>query len=153
MTFSDPYGHMEGPIQISVKYRIPDYAVVTGKEIIFKPLVASNIFRRAQAHLFANTALAERTYPFTDRCSRLVELNETITLPAYLNAVYVPAENDIDGTAASFSGGYEIGTNEVKITETVVIKKRVFEADEWTNYKSVVEAQHKFANENIILAR
>jgi len=153
MTFSDPYGHMEGPIQITVKYRIPDYAVITGDEIIFKPIVASNIFMRAQAHLYANTALAERTYPFTDRCSRLVELNETIILPAFKNAVYVPTQNEIDGSAASFTGAYEIGTNEIKIAEKIVIKKRVFEANEWTNYKSVVESQHKFAKENLILAR
>ncbi|MDX9695677.1 MAG: DUF3857 and transglutaminase domain-containing protein [Bacteroidales bacterium] len=153
MTFSDPYGHMEGPIQISVKYRIPDYAVVTGNEIIFKPIIASNIFMRAQAHLYANTELAERTVPFTDRCSRLVELNETITLPAFKNAVYVPTQNEIDGSAASFKGTYEIGSNQIKIAEKIVIKKRVFEANEWTNYKSVVEAQHKFAKENLILSR
>jgi hypothetical protein len=144
---------MEGPIQLSVKYRIPDYAVVTGNEIIFKPIVASSIFMRAQAHLYANTAMAERTVPFTDRCSRLVELNETITLPAYKNAIYVPTQNEIDGSAASFAGAYEIGTNEIKIAEKIVIKKRVFEANEWTNYKSVVEAQQKFAKENLILVR
>ncbi|OFX84296.1 MAG: hypothetical protein A2W99_00820 [Bacteroidetes bacterium GWF2_33_16] len=153
MNFSDPYGHMEGPINISVRYRIPNYAVVTGSEIIFKPVVSSNIFMRAQAHLYTNTSRDESIYSFTDRCSRLVELNETITLPAFKNAIYIPSENDIDGTAASFSGGYVIGTNEVKINEKIVIKKRVFEANEWINYKSVVDAQHKFAKENIILSR
>jgi hypothetical protein len=153
MTFSDPYGHMEGPIQISVKYRIPDYAVVTGNEIIFKPIVVSNIFTRAQVHLYANTALDERTHPFTDRCSRLVELSETIILPTFKNAVFVPTQDEIDGSAASFTGAYEIGTNEIKIAEKIVIKKRVFEANEWTNYKLVVEAQHKFAKETLILSR
>lgn len=153
MTYSDPYGHMEGPINISIKFRIPDYAIITDQEIIFTPIVASNIFKRAQAHLNANVDSEEKTYPFRDRCSRLVELNETITLPAFAEASYIPEENDIDGSAASFSGNYKIENNQILLSEKIIIKKRLFEADEWTNYRSVVKAQQKFANENVILSR
>lgn len=153
MTFSDPYGHMEGPMNISVKFRIPDYAIITDQEIIFTPIIASNIFMRAQAHLYASTDIEERKYPFRDRCSRLVELNETITLPAISNANYLPEENDIDGTAASFSGNYKIENNQLLLSEKIVIKKRLFEPEEWTNYRTVVKAQQKFANEKVILSR
>ncbi|MDY6801385.1 MAG: DUF3857 and transglutaminase domain-containing protein [Bacteroidota bacterium] len=153
MNFSDPYGHMEGPINISFKFRIPDYAVVTEKEIIFTPIVATNIFKRAQAHLYTNTSLEEREYPFRDRCSRLVELTEVVTLPPFDAAIYLTKQEDINGSAASYSGKYDIEENQIKLSETIKIKKRIFEADEWPNYKSVVEAQHKFANEKIILSR
>ncbi|MCD4832195.1 MAG: DUF3857 and transglutaminase domain-containing protein [Bacteroidales bacterium] len=153
MNYSNPYGHMEGPIEISFQYRIPQYAIVTKDEIIFTPVVASNIFMRAQAHLYANTGSEEKEYPFRDRCSRLVELNETISLPPFNNVVYLPEEDDKDGSAASFTGGYEIGENEIKISEKIKIKKRLFEPEEWSNYKSVIEAQNKFANEKVILSR
>lgn len=153
MTYSDPYGHMEGPMNISVKFRIPDYAIITDQEIIFTPVVASNIFMRAQAHLYTNTDSEEKKYPFRDRCSRLVELNETITLPAIKTAIYLPEENDIDGTAASFSGNYKIENNQLLLSEKIVIKKRLFEPEEWTNYRSVVKAQQKFADEKVILSR
>lgn len=153
MSFSDPYGHMEGPIEIRVTYKIPNYALVTSNEIIFKSFVASNLFARAQAHLYANLSIAERQHPFTDRCSRLVELNETIAMPTFKNAVYNPEQENIDGSAASFEGKYEIGVNEVKLSEKIVIKKRVFDASEWSNYKLVVEGQQKFAKESLILAR
>jgi hypothetical protein len=153
MTYSDPYGHMEGPMNISVKFRIPDYAIITDQEIIFTPLVASNIFMRAQAHLYTNTDSEEKMYPFRDRCSRLVELNETITLPVIRAAIYLPEENDIDGTAASFSGKYKIENNQLLLTETIVIKKRLFETEEWSNYRSVIKAQQKFADEKVILSR
>ena len=116
-------------------------------------MVASNIFMRAQAHLYANTGSEEKEYPFRDRCSRLVELNETISLPPFNNVVYLPEEDDKDGSAASFTGGYEIGENEIKISEKIKIKKRLFEPEEWSNYKSVIEAQNKFANEKVILSR
>jgi hypothetical protein len=140
-------------MNISVKFRIPDYAIITDKEIIFTPIVASNIFMGAQAHLTVNVDSLEKTYPFQDRCSRLVELNETITLPAFAEAAYIPEENDIDGSAASFSGNYKIENNQIQLSEKIIIKKRLFEPDEWTNYRSVVKAQQKFAKEKIILSR
>ena len=153
MNYSDPYGHMEGPINISIKFRIPDYAIITEDEIIFTPIVASNIFMRAQAHLYTNTSEEEKKYPFRDRCSRLVELNETISLPPFTKAAYLPEEDDKDGTAASFSGTYKLENNQLILMETIVIKKRLFEPNEWDNYKSVVDAQQKFASEKIILSR
>ncbi|MEA2107359.1 MAG: DUF3857 and transglutaminase domain-containing protein [Bacteroidota bacterium] len=153
MSFSDPYGHMEGAINISFKFRIPDYAIITENEIIFTPIVATNIFKRTQQHLYTNTSLEEREYPFRDRCSRLVELTEVIILPPFDNAVYLTNQEDIDGSAAFFSGKYDVEENKINLTETINIKKRVFEADEWPNYKSVVEAQQKFADEKIILSR
>ncbi|MGC9373633.1 MAG: DUF3857 domain-containing transglutaminase family protein [Bacteroidales bacterium] len=153
MNFSDPYGYMEAPISISFKFRIPDYAIITEDEIIFTPIVATNLFKRAQQHLYTNTSLEEREYPFRDRCSRLVELTEVITLPPFDNAVYLTSQEDIDGSAAFFSGKYDVEENRINLTETIKIKKRVFEADEWPNYKSVVEAQQKFADEKIILSR
>ncbi|MCK5169448.1 MAG: hypothetical protein KAQ75_06190, partial [Bacteroidales bacterium] len=140
-------------IEISFQYRIPQYAIVTENEIIFTPVVASNIFMRAQSHLYTNTSSEEKKYPFRDRCSRLVELNETINLPTFTNAVYLPEEDDKDGTAASFSGTYKLENNQLQLSETIIIKKRLFEPEEWGNYKSVVDAQQKFANEKIILAR
>ncbi|MFP4024844.1 MAG: DUF3857 domain-containing transglutaminase family protein [Thiohalospira sp.] len=153
MKFSDPYGYMEEPINISFKFRIPDYATVTENEIIFTPIVATNIFKRAQAHLYTNTSLEERKYPFRDRCSRLVQLSEVVTLPSFKEAIYLTTNEDIEGTAAAFSGKYILENNQLKLKEIITIKKRIFEADEWSNYKSVIEAQQKFANEKIILSR
>ncbi|MDA3953751.1 MAG: DUF3857 and transglutaminase domain-containing protein [Bacteroidales bacterium] len=153
VTYSNPYGHMDGPMNIFVKYRISDFAIISESEIIFTPFVASNIFKRAQTHLYANIKSEEKKYPFRDRCSRLVELNETITLPTFSKANYLPEENDIDGTAAAFKGAYKIKNNQLLLSEEIIIKKRLFEPSEWDNYKSVVKAQQKFADEKVILSR
>ncbi len=152
-SFNDPYNYFNEAIHIEFKYRIPDYAIVTKEEIIFTPVVASNIFKAAQAHLSMETDLKERKYDFRDRCSRDIKLEESILLPEFSEKVHIPENDALDGTAATFEGGYEIVNSTLILKESIKIKKRVFEANEWENYKAVVEAQNKFANEKIILSR
>jgi transglutaminase-like putative cysteine protease len=152
-SFNNPYAYFEETIHITFKYRIPNFATVTEKEIIFTPVVGSNIFKRAQAHLRADTDIEERKYGFRDRCSRLVNLEETITLPTFKDKIYIPENDEIIGDVASFNGGYTLEENKLILKEEIKIEKRVFEANEWENYKSVVEAQNKFANEKVILSR
>ena len=80
--FGKPYKYLENHIRIKVKYEIPDYAIVTDEEIIFTPLVAANLFKRGMSHLYFDTDKSgTRNFAFRDRCSRLVELDETIKLP------------------------------------------------------------------------
>jgi hypothetical protein len=152
-SFNDPYNYYNEPIHITFKYRIPGFAIVTDQEIIFTPVVASNIFKRAQAHLAIPTDLEERKFDFRDRCSRDVTLKETIELPTYKDGIYIPKNNELDGTGASFKGEYTIEENKLILNENIKIKKRVFKAEEWENYKSVIEAQNKFAKEKVILSR
>lgn len=152
-SFNDPYNYFNEAIHIEFNYRIPDFALVTQEEIIFTPLVASNIFKRAQAHLYVSTDLKERKYSFKDRCSREVSLEETILLPAFKEQLYLPKNDDLNGTAASFKGGYEMVDNQLILKENIKIKKRIFEAAEWENYKTVIEAQNRLASEKIILSR
>ena len=45
MKYSDPYAYQEENMKISVKYRIPDFAMVTEDEIIFTPVVARELFK------------------------------------------------------------------------------------------------------------
>ena len=152
-SYSNPYGHMVEPMKYYVKFRIPNYALVTEEEILITPVSAGEIFKRAQAHLHANTKLKERRYGFRDQCSRLVKIKETLTLPVCDKIIYQPEVKNIDGTAASFSGNYTLENNTLSLSENIRIKKRLFEADEWENYKAAVEAQKKFASEKVIISR
>jgi len=152
-SYSNPYYYTREPIQIEFSFRIKNFATITENEIIFTPVVATNIFQYTQAHLRTNTDLEERKYDFRDRCSRLVELNEEILLPPFKEAIYLPESEDLDGSAASFNGAYSIEESKLSLKETITIKRRLFKPDEWDNYKSVVEAQQKFADEKVILSR
>ena len=52
---------------------------------MFTPICAKGVFTRAMNHLRVNTSLETRKYPFKDRCSRLLEVKETVVLPKNIN--------------------------------------------------------------------
>jgi len=153
MNYSPPYQYLEENMQINVKYRIPNYAIVTDNELLFTPVVALELFKNANYHLRFDPSLEDREHGFRDRCSRLVELHETITLPEYSEAAYIPEASKIKGSAASFEGGYQLKDNQLVLDETIRFEKRKYEAGEWSNYSSVVQAQKKLAKEKVILKK
>jgi len=153
MEYSDPYAYREENMEITVKYRIPNAATATNDEILFTPVIARELFKNANYHLRFDPERKERKYGFRDRCSRLVELHETIQLPEYSEAVYIPETDKIEGSAASFKGGYELKDNKLILDETITFKKRKYKAEEWENYRNVVKMQKKLAHDKIILKK
>lgn len=151
--FDDPYDYLAGPIELKISYTIPDYAIVTDHEIIFTPISVSGIFLRGMAHMYWNVEKEERKYPFRDRCSRLVELNENIKLPVKTSAVYLPEAENFSKEPASFRGGYELsksGTG-MMMNLQVSLNKRIYEIEDWAAFRKAVLAQQKFSKEPVIL--
>jgi transglutaminase-like putative cysteine protease len=151
VSFSSPYDYMEGPITIKIGYTIPAYAIITDKELIFTPVVASAIFKRAMSHLYVNTATESREYQFRDRCSRSVYLDETVELPENASVAYLPSSPASSGTGASFKGGYSLEGSQLKLTENLVFKKRIYDPEDWGSFREAVMAQDKLASEPVIL--
>jgi hypothetical protein len=147
----NPYNHAAGPIEIRVKYRIPDYAFVGEGHIAFVPFVASNIFGRAMSHLYLKTSLDERKDSFRDRCSRIVNLDETITLPQGFTMRNEASDIDFDDAAAAYEGKISQEGNTLNMHQEIILEKRIYEADEWPAVKKVVEAQDNMAHTPIIL--
>jgi hypothetical protein len=152
-TYDDPYDYLSGPIKIEIEYAIPDFALVTEDEIIFTPLVVSGIFNRAMSHMYYNVDKEERKYPFRDRCSRLVELQENIKLPGKVTPAYLPEAENFDEFPAAFEGGYKLSKsgNGLMVNEKVTLHKRIYEKEDWGAFRKAVSAQQKFANEPVIL--
>jgi hypothetical protein len=149
----NPIDHMAAPILIKIKYRIPNYAFVGVNEMAFVPLLANNIFSRGMSHIYLNTGLEERDYPFRDRCSRLVELNETITIPegyTYLNEVDA---SESKGKAASYQGSMKQLGNSIAMKQNIVLEKRIYEPEDWADVKAAVESQKKMKETPVILGR
>jgi len=151
----NPYDYMSGPILIKVNYEIPDFALVNGDVIIITSFVAKSPFRRAMAHLYQNTLMEERKYPFRDRCSRMLELDDVIQLPSSYRVLYKPENENFDSKTASYDGEYQLSDNGDKLimSQTVVFNKRIYEADEWAYYKKAKESHEKFINEPVILEK
>lgn len=152
-SYTNPDEYLKQPILIKVKYRIPAYALVGKKDILFKPLLVSGLFRRAQPQLSFNTSTDERKYAFRDRCSRLVDISETIELPEGFSYVEKELPMNLMGDAASIATQLKQNGTQLFITQKASYSKRVYEATEWANFKGVVQAQTKLLDEPLVLVK
>lgn len=149
--YGDPYDYLSGPVTVRISYQIPGYALVTRKEIIFSPLISSGLFKRIMPHLYTSTAPDKREFPFRDRCSRLLELNETIEVPAGFLPDQPVFKKDTYEGAASFHGTVEHNGSSITVTEKAVYTKRIYEPEDWHAYREAVKAQNEFAERLVIL--
>ena len=151
LDFGEPYNYMSGPLKIVITYEIPDYAIVTDKEIIFTPVLVSDIFKRAMSHLNLDTDIEKRNYEFRDRCSRSIQITESVNLPKNVSIEYLPSNAIINGSGAAFKSAFYIQDNQLKVTENVKLKKRIYEPEDWESVRETVLSQNKLAKEPVIL--
>lgn len=151
--YEDPYRYLDGPIQVHYRIRIPDYATVTGSEIIFTPLLAGGFFKRAQPHLGFETGNDSRTYPFRDRTSHTVELNETVNLEHIREAAYLPEAGRGDGSGASWSGHYKLEKDALIFSFSAAFPKRIYDPGDWPSFRSAVIYQQKLAESPVIVRK
>jgi transglutaminase-like putative cysteine protease len=149
--YTDPVDYLNYNMWVAIDFNIPEFAMVSSGTMMFVPLSANGIFRSFQPQLSFETNLKERKYPFRDRCSRTVEFNESVILPAFKKITKLPAGVKKEGETVSFQAGYR-GTSEAVIfAGKAVYPKRLYEAKDWPSYKAAVEAQNKFAEQYVIV--
>lgn len=151
MDFGKPYEYQADNIHIKVKYTIPNYAIVTDEEIIFAPVVVANLFKRGMSHMYFDTDLKERIYGFRDRCSRLVELNETIKLPGKGKLIPFEFDKSVGDDIAKFEGNITLDGKSLVISEKVKLSKRVYEPEDWESFRKAVSNQQKFAETPVVI--
>lgn len=149
--FTDPYAYRETPVQIIAMISIPNYAINTAKSSIFVPLSMKNLFDYAQSHLFFDTSLVARKYAFVDRCSRLVEISETLQLPDGTTISNIPETINFIGKAASFSFESKQEKETLTISEKIRLEKRVYTTQDWPDFKTAVSNQIKLAKHFVLV--
>lgn len=148
----DPKNYQAAPIKMTFRYEIPGYALPGEGEMLFKPLVMNNLYNQVKSYLRINTDLEERQYGFKDGCSRLVELDETIQLPAGYTMASEGKEENQQSTAADFEGSLHQNGNKVELHQRLALKKRVYEASDWSGFRNAVNA-HKSFGDYIVIKR
>jgi len=153
--YGDPYDYQSGPIKIVLKYRIPLYAIVNGNEMIMKSFIASGFLKRAIANLYMDTHAETKVYPFRDRCSRQVQLTESITLPGKYQIVYMPVAETFADTTASFEGSYEMSLdgNTLRMSQLANFDKRIYQPEEWPSFRKATLDETKFIDEPVVLRK
>ena len=149
--YTDPSNYMESPEKFNIEFMIPGFALVSGKTLMFTPLSAAEIFKAFQGQLGFDTELTDRKYPFKDRCSRQVNIHETMTIPASSKARRIPAALSVGGDSASYRGGYTIVGNTLDFNSKAVFSKRIYEASDWPEFRASVDAQNKFSGKAVII--
>ncbi len=148
---TDPYNYMSGPIRLKITFEIPDYAIVSDSEIIFTPLGGSGIFKRALGELYINLSIDERNYPFRDRCSRSVDIEDKTTLPEGFSLAWKPDTEKVEGATASFEGNIDMENNTLILKEKLLFNKRIYQPEDWPDYKKTAEMQKKIVDNPVIL--
>jgi hypothetical protein len=151
VTYDDPYNYLAGPIQMHFRIRIPAYATVAGDELIFTPLLATGFMKRAMPHLGFDTGLEDRKFPFRDRTSHNVEINEKITLPGIREVVYMPDPESGDGSGSQFYGIIKRENDVLKFAFNATFPKRIYQPEDWASFRKAVAFQNQLALEPVII--
>ena len=154
VTYTDNDTYLKQPVKMTYKYRIPGYALVSDKELMFTPLLAKGGFSRAMGHLGVNVKEEKRLYPFKDRCSRLLEVKETVKLPAgFASQSPLPERQKVDGKSVTYDGGYTLQGNSLTFEQKASYGKRVYEASDWSDFRNAVMAQQNFSLYELIFVK
>ncbi len=149
--YTDPVDYQKYNIWVAIDYTIPEFALVSGSTMMFTPVSAGGIFKSFQAQLSFETGLKERKYPFRDRCSRKVEINESIRLPDIKKVTRLPESIVRSGDAASYQGSYSVANGAVNFSGTSVFGKRQYDAQDWPEFRAAVDAQNRFSEQPVII--
>ena len=139
-----PRDYQKAPISITFTYEIPEYAMTGDGEMIFKPFVMNNLYTQVLSFLRINTDLKDRKYGFKDSCSRLVEVEENLSLPSGYNMLGEERKISIDGEAADFGGILKQTGNNILLDTRLSLYKRVYSADDWDDFRNSVNAYKSF---------
>ena len=151
--FTDPDAYLDQPVKITYKYKIPNYAQVSKDAIVFIPLSASGFYQRAMGHMYFDLSQPARKQPFSDRCSRLVQIEETIILPYDYSQFHYPQVDGVADPAASFGCGFQLEGRKLTFGESSMFAKRRYEAAEWMPFRASAQAQRLVATTPVVLTK
>jgi hypothetical protein len=97
-----------------------------------------------------DTNIETRQFGFRDACSRLVELDETVSLPGGFKLVNSEKKENKKSNVADFDGSLSSSKGKVVLHEKLALKKRVYQAGDWNDFRDAVNAYKDYGNYLII---
>ncbi|MBR9978228.1 MAG: DUF3857 and transglutaminase domain-containing protein [Bacteroidetes bacterium] len=146
---------ISNPFSVRIEYRIPAFAKYTGDAWHFIPLLARNPFGDFfhAPELGTRSNMETRKYGFRQRCSRLVDVQESIILPDGARARKLPETPTHAGDAASFRSMMSVENGKLHFTATHRMEKRIYEAEEWPEFRRALLARKTLAESPVILSK
>ena len=152
LRFSDPYD-LEAPMRMDFSYEIPGYWSQGARLAALKPLSANPPLASIIAFSRLNSSLSERKYPFRTRCSQLLEVTETMRLPASWSWLNRPALKPVSSPGADYSGAAELQGRILTVRHRLAMKKRIYLPEDWPGVRDAVREWRKLADIPMIMKR
>lgn len=134
---ADPKDYQSSPIQITFRFRIPNYALGGAEGMVLKPLTMNKFYTHILSFLNVGGNDSTRLYAFKDRCSRQVIVNETMLLPAGMTMQSAPIQEDINHQPATLKASLAQVGQTLTLTADARFFKRVYDAADWQGFKDV----------------
>lgn len=150
----NPSDYQKGPICMTIQFSIPGYAVAGENTLVCTPLVFSNLYRNNRVYNALNLTPETKQYGFKVRCSQRVVLDETLSLPKGFRLETPDRSEEMKGGQVISFSGYRITQGQtVRIHQDIKVGKRVFEADEWPEFRNAIMAHNDFAAQQLVLVK
>lgn len=150
---NNPKNYQKAPIELKMRFTIPSYATVGDGVLICKPLVLSGLYSGVCTFLRINTDIKNRKYAFKDACSRYVELKETMRLPNGYTMLQDTKNVSSSGKTAHATGSISQNGNKIVAEQKISLGKRVYEAEEWNEFRNAVNAYKELSNQSLVLEK
>lgn len=149
----DPKNYQAGPMRITMKFAIPDYALTTVEGALLLKPVSGQLYNWVKTYLRIDTDKESRNYGFRDNCSRLLELHETLSLPKGYKMVQEAQYLKEESNVADFVGSIEQQGDKVSINQTLALKKRIYQAEDWSGFRSAVIATKALSDNMLVFQK
>jgi len=141
------------PFTIEAEFTIPGYArVLDDGSLLLTPLAARHpvgVAARAE-EITLPLKPKERKYPVRIGCSKVVRLDERITLPAGARLEGLPDDAKLEG-AGSLQSTWKHAGSELVVSETLTLDRRIFAPEEWPGLRDALEAFRKLAETPLLV--
>ncbi len=141
------------PFAIAAEFTIPGYArPLDDGSLLVVPLAARHPFGVATRadELILPLKPKQRSFPVRIGCSKLVTLDERMTLPAGASVDGLPADVKLQG-AGSLQSSWKQSGAELVVTETLALDRRIFPPEEWPSLRAALEAFRTLADTPVLV--
>ena len=136
-----------GPLTIKCDYEAQDFALGEKNRRFFKlPMMQTVFGDRALYDLFDCTSTDERQFAIKLLATRLGHIEEVVRIPSGWTIGDLPDPVDIDGPSAGLHFEIEAKPGQLQYTCKLVVKRWQIPAEEYANFKEVVEKFEELAD-------
>jgi hypothetical protein len=142
------------PFSITLKYRVPGYAMVSGGRMALVPPMARNLLESRRLTDFIGAIKGDsRDYGIYLRASRQFVYEETVSVPKGYAMVSSPEVKPLDGPSAGWTASYAFRDGRLAFGETLTIKKKIIPAGEYGSLRDAVKAWQGLSDAPVLLDR